>query len=38
MGRGVQVHTLATVNAFRTFAGTGIVNQVNASAGVFWRS
>ena len=27
----------STVNDFRTFKGSGIVNQVNASAGIFWR-
>jgi hypothetical protein len=27
----------STVSDFRTFKGSGIVNQVNASAGVFWR-
>jgi len=27
----------STVTDFRTFKGTGIVNQVNASAGIFWR-
>src|SRR5262249_45212617 len=27
----------STVDEFRTFKGTGIVNQVNLSAGVFWR-
>jgi hypothetical protein len=34
----LALSTLSTSIAdFRTFAGTGIVNQVNASAGVFWR-
>jgi hypothetical protein len=27
----------STVTDFRTFKGSGIVNQVNASAGIFWR-
>jgi len=27
----------ASVHDFQTFAGTAIVNQINASAGVFWR-
>ena len=27
----------STINDFRTFTGRGIVNQVNVSAGVYWR-
>jgi hypothetical protein len=27
----------STINDFRTFTGGGIVNQVNVSAGVYWR-
>jgi hypothetical protein len=27
----------APVSDFRTFSGTGLINQVNASAGIFWR-
>jgi hypothetical protein len=35
--RGVPSTLSASVHDFQTFTGTGIVNQVNASAGVFWR-
>ena len=35
--QGLRSTLSATVNDFRTFTGTGIVNQVNASAGVYWR-
>ena len=34
----LSLSTLSTSIAdFRTFTGTGFANQVNASAGVFWR-
>jgi hypothetical protein len=34
----LSLSTLSTaVPEFRTFSGSGLVNQVNASAGVFWR-
>lgn len=34
----LTVSTLSTtVNDFQTFKGRGVVNQVNASAGIYWR-
>jgi opacity protein-like surface antigen len=34
----LALSTLSTAIAdFQTFVGTGVVNQINASAGVFWR-
>ena len=35
--RGVTSTLSASVHDFQTFAGTAIVNQVDASAGLFWR-
>jgi hypothetical protein len=35
--RGVPSTLSASVHDFQTFGGTAIVNQVNVSAGLFWR-
>jgi hypothetical protein len=35
--QGVISTLSASVHDFQTFTGTGIVNQVNASVGLFWR-
>jgi hypothetical protein len=36
-GQGLRSTLSATLDNFRTFTGSGVVNQVNTSAGVYWR-